>query len=126
MPSDGGDDMISVGAGQAIVVGGAGNDTITGGSGTNIILGDNGRIYAAQQQSIATQFGTLPITLGMVETTDPTVGGNDTINTGSGNSIVMGGTGDDTISTVVGSAGTTSNTNFVFGDDGLITWVGAS
>ena len=43
-PTDGGDDTISVGAGQAIVVGGAGNDHITGGSGTNVILGDNGEI----------------------------------------------------------------------------------
>ena len=58
--------------------------------------------------TVATQFGTLPITLGMVQTTDPGVGGNDVINTGTGNSIVMGGTGADMISTVVGGARSTT------------------
>ena len=43
-PTDGGNDTITIGSGQAIVVGGAGDDTITGGSGTNVILGDNGDI----------------------------------------------------------------------------------
>ena len=54
----------------------------------------------------------------------PGIGGNDTIQTGTGNSIVMGGTGDDMISTVLGGAGS-NNTDFVFGDDGYITWAAA-
>ena len=125
-PSDGGNDIITVGSGQAIVVGGAGNDQITGGTGTNIILGDNGRIYSAGPNSLATQFGSLPITLGMVQTTDPGIGGNDNILTGTGGAIVMGGTGADTISTVRGTDVTApNNTNFIFGDDGFITWVAA-
>ena len=49
--ADGGNDNITIGSGQAIVVGGAGNDHITGGTGTNIILGDSGRIYAAGQNT---------------------------------------------------------------------------
>ncbi len=121
--ADGGNDQITIGAGQAIVVGGAGDDTITGGSGTNVILGDSGRIFAAGQNT--SPFGTLPITLGMVETSAPGIGGDDTIQTGSGSAIVMGGTGADTISTVLGGSGGNDNTNFVFGDDGYITWVGA-
>ena len=121
--ADGGNDQITIGAGQAIVVGGAGDDTITGGSGTNVILGDSGRIFAAGHNT--SPFGTLPITLGMVETTAPGVGGDDTIQTGSGSAIVMGGTGADTISTVLGGSVGTDNTNFVFGDDGYITWVGS-
>ena len=53
----------------------------------------------------------------MVETTDPGIGGNDTISIGTGNAIVFGGTGADNITT-------SSSTSFVFGDDGLIDWVG--
>ena len=120
---DGGNDVITVGSGQAIVVGGYGNDQITGGAGTNIILGDSGAIFAAAAVP-GVQFFGLPITLGLVETIAPGIGGSDTINTGTGNSIVMGGTGADTISTVVGGAGA-NNTNFVFGDDGYITWAAA-
>ena len=59
------------------MIGGAGSDTITGGSGTNIILGDSGAIFAASQDT--NPFGDLPITLGMVETTAPGIGGNDVI-----------------------------------------------
>ena len=88
-PSDGGNDQITLGAGQAIVVGGQGNDTMTGGTGTNIILGDSGMILAA---SSGPQFGTLPITVGLVQTTAPGIGGVDHITTGTGGAIVFGGT----------------------------------
>ena len=124
-PSDGGDDQITLGAGQAIVVGGQGNDTIVGGTGTNVILGDSGMILAA---STGAQFGTVPITVGLVQTTAPGIGGVDHITTGTGGSIVFGGTAGDVIKTDQNLDGTTStstdNTNFIFGDDGYITWVG--
>ena len=124
-PSDGGNDQITLGAGQAIVVGGQGDDTITGGTGTNIILGDSGMILAA---SSGAQFGTLPITVGLVQTTAPGIGGIDHITTGTGGAIVFGGTAGDVIKTDQNPDGTTStstdNTNFIFGDDGYITWVG--
>ena len=102
-PSDGGVDYINIGSGKAIVVGGQGGDFITGGTGTNIILGDSGAIFAASNNDAANRFGLLPITLGLVETIAPgaAFGGNDTIQTGTGSTVVMGGTGDDTISTVV-------------------------
>ena len=107
------------------MVGGQGDDTITGGTGTNIILGDSGQILAA---SSGAQFGTLPITVGLVETTAPGIGGVDHITTGTGGSIVFGGTAGDVIKTDQELDGSTStspdNTNFIFGDDGYITWVG--
>ena len=115
---DGGNDTITIGAGHAIVVGGQGDDTISGGSGTNVILGDAGAIYGISGNPAP--FGSLPITVGMVQTTSPgaAFGGNDTIPIGTGSAIVMGGTGADTITT-------SSSTNFVFGDDGYITWTGS-
>ena len=94
-PTDAGNDTITIGSGRAIVVGGGGNDTITGGSGTNVILGDNGEIDGVSGNP--DPFGTLPMTVGMVETTYPGAqyGGDDTISVGSGSAIVMGGTGAD-------------------------------
>ena len=93
--------------------------------GTNIILGDSGAILAA---SSGDQFGELPITVGLVETTAPGIGGVDHITTGTGGAIVFGGTAGDVIKTDQELDGTTStstdNTNFIFGDDGYITWVG--
>ena len=78
--------------------------------------------------STGAQFGTLPITVGLVQTTAPGIGGVDHITTGTGGSIVFGGTAGDVIKTDQELDGTTStstdNTNFIFGDDGYITWVG--
>ena len=55
--SDGGNDLITYGAGRAIVLGGQGDDTITGGAGTAIVLGDSGMILAASSDT--DRFGTL-------------------------------------------------------------------
>ena len=132
-PTDGGNDQITIGSGKAIVVGGAGDDTITGGTGTNIILGDSGMILAAADSTPSSRFGLLPITVGLVATTFPSDathndGGIDHITTGTGGAIVFGGSMGDVIKTDQNPDGTTStspdNTNFIFGDDGYITWVG--
>src|SRR5207247_414671 len=82
-PADGAGDLITIGSGNALVVGGQGADTIVGGTGFNVIIGDSGQITSAV--SDANRFGGLPLTLGRVETTAPTVGGDDHISTGDGN-----------------------------------------
>ena len=121
----GGNDSITIGSGRAIVIGGKGDDTITGGSTTNVMLGDAGAIYAASSDAASDRFGSLPITLGMVETLAPETGGNDQIQTGTGSAVIMGGSGNDTISTVLATdTPDPNNTNFVLGDNGFITWVG--
>ena len=52
----------------------------------------------------------------MVETTDHAHGGADSITTGSGRDIVLGGNGGDTIDAGEGN-------NIVLGDDGRIVYV---
>jgi Ca2+-binding RTX toxin-like protein len=106
---DGGNDTIAVGAGDAIVVGGFGDDHITGGTGSNIILGDSGAVFAAH--SGAAQFGSLPITVQLAESTAPTVGGVDCITGGAGADLIIGGIGNDTIHAGEGD-------NLVIGDNG--------
>ena len=93
-PSDGAADTITLGSGPNIVIGGQGGDTIGGGSDTNIVLGDSGEIVGLPGNP--SPFGSLPITVGLVQTTAPGIGGNDTITIGTGCAIVMGGTGADT------------------------------
>ncbi|MDX6411745.1 MAG: hypothetical protein QOE91_1261, partial [Gaiellaceae bacterium] len=115
--TDGGNDLITVGSGSILVVGGYGNDTITGGTDSNLIIGDNGAVEAALADT--PRFGALPITIGVVKTTDPTDGGNDVITTGSVSDIILGGPGNDTITTGGG-------TNVVFGDSGEIDYVTAT
>src|SRR5205814_3015740 len=96
-PADGGNDVIVIGTGSVLVVGGAGSDTILGGDASNVILGDNGRVTSAVADT--PRYGTLPITLGLVETTDPGIGGDDTIVTGSLYDVILGGPGADRITT---------------------------
>src|SRR5262249_10791013 len=112
----GGNDTITIGSGRSIVVGGIGNDTITGGSGTSVILGDSGAIYAASDN--VHPFGSLPITLRLVTTDTPTLGGDDTISTTDGSAVVLGGSGKDTITTGSGET-------IAFGDNGYVVWTGA-
>ena len=56
-----------------------------------------------------------PISLGLVTSVDTLVGGSDSITTGAGNDIMIGGIDADTI--VAGDGN-----NIVFGDNGLIDW----
>src|SRR5205823_2583786 len=110
-PTDGGDDGITLGTGQAIVIGGTGTDTIGGGTSTAVILGDSGRI---DEVAGGLQFGSLPLALGTV-TTIADGGASDLITTGSGSNVVLGGAGADTITLGTG-------TNVVLGDEGTIAW----
>ncbi|AXT37085.1 calcium-binding protein (plasmid) [Phaeobacter sp. LSS9] len=120
---DGGNDMISGGAGIDNLTGGSGNDTILGedgndildgGAGSNVIRGGNGTDTITVTGAAATDANTLgggagadAITGGAGNDTifggngdDATLvggGGNDVINGGNGDDVLTGGAGNDTL-----------------------------
>jgi Ca2+-binding RTX toxin-like protein len=96
----GGVDRIVSQGGANIVLGGVGGDLIDAALGSNIVLGDNGVVNVG---------------LGGVwdiETSDPALGGDDTI-TGGANNTILGGAGEDIINLGGGS-------NTVVGDEGAV------
>jgi Ca2+-binding RTX toxin-like protein len=99
-PASGGVDTISGNAGDDLIFGGAQGDSIQAGAGNDIVLGDHGNATF-----------TAPGTIGKVSASDPTLGGNDTIDAGSDDDVVFGGTGDDSI---LGGSGN----DWLFGDHG--------
>jgi len=101
-PQVGGNDLITIGGGNAVVIGGNGADSITTGDGTDVVLGDNGQIVYQSANALFT-----------VQTTDVQYGGNDTITTGNGNDVILGGTGSDKITSGSGN-------DIVLGDNGQI------
>jgi Ca2+-binding RTX toxin-like protein len=105
--AEGGNDTITTGDGNNIVMGGFGNDTITTGLGADIVMGDDARID--------TMLDGNPADIDLIISTSTTAfGGADTINSGAGNDIVIGGRGDDTV--IAGDGN-----NIVIGDSGSIT-----
>ena len=103
-----GADRITTGSAADIVLGGGGGDTILAGEGANVVLGDSGELIAGAQAVNLPSFG---MALQTVRTTQPGIGGNDTIRTGSATDIVVGGFGEDDI--VAGDGA-----NIVLGDNG--------
>ncbi|WP_322892016.1 hypothetical protein [Yoonia sp. 76] len=91
----GGNDTIISGNGSDIVIGGFGSDTINAGNGDNIVFGDNARLIGADDTGLAADGR--PIRLVSLTTINPTIGGDDTITTGLGSDIVIGGAGADNI-----------------------------
>ena len=116
-PEFGGSDTILTVGGDDIIIGGEDSDTITAGNGDNLVFGDNGQITAAG--SGAPQFGSQPITLGLVATIAPNIGGEDTVTTGSGRDLVLGGDEGDTIDVGEGH-------NIMLGDNGFVDWIDES
>jgi Ca2+-binding RTX toxin-like protein len=112
-PGIGGGDTISTGAGDDLVVGGTGDDRIEAFGGKNVVLGDSGMVLAARDDLRGLR--ALPMTLGLVITTAPTVGGDDTITTNGGDDVVLGGVGADTLQAGDGD-------NVVLGDNGYVDW----
>jgi Ca2+-binding RTX toxin-like protein len=106
-PALGGDDLISVGDGNNIVVGGFGNDTITTGVGVDVVLGDNGQVSYTPDTTLLLQ----AVTTDAVNAT----GGNDTIIAGEGDNLILAGVGADTVTTGAG-------TDLVLGDNGQFNW----
>ncbi len=123
-PDDGGVDNITTGDADDIVIGGEDGDILNAGHGDNLVFGDNGQITAAATG--ATNFSSQPITLGLVETIESLIGGVDQINTGTGEDIVLGGIGGDTIVANYGKTLTNGVdndvNNLVIGDSGYIDW----
>ena len=121
-PALGGVDTVTTGRSGDVVIGGNGGDTITASDGDNLVIGDNGRITAATPDS--NRWGDLPMTLGRIETTDATVGGADTITSGIGMDVVLGGAAGDTITTNIGESTTRPDTvTIVIADHGFADWV---
>ncbi len=87
----GGNDVITTGDGNNIVLGGSGADQITTGAGRDVILGDNGYVLTTGDNGTS---GAVQ----MVRSIDVTLGGNDIVYAGAGNDIVFGGTGNDSLS----------------------------
>ena len=95
-PSFGGDDIILTGGGADIAVGGLGADlietfgeAIRGKIDPDVVVGDNARATFMLGE------------LREIHTTDPEFGGDDTIRTGNGEDLVLGGSNNDTIDTGV-------------------------
>ncbi|MGA7984423.1 MAG: calcium-binding protein [Burkholderiales bacterium] len=99
-PDVGGVDHIDGGAGFDVILGGAAGDFITTTAGGKIILGDNGQVNMIGSDTD-------------VFTTDPSIGGSDTITVGSGTSIILGGADGDII-----NGG--SDEDIIFGDNGHV------
>jgi Ca2+-binding RTX toxin-like protein len=107
-------DVISTGTGSSIILAGEGADRITTSvalaantpAGANIILGDHGKITF-----VATKSGTVLPSL--IESLLATNGGADTISSGAGNDLIIGGVGADMISAAAGN-------NILFGDHAKI------
>jgi Ca2+-binding RTX toxin-like protein len=86
--------------GLNIILGGLGGDDIDAAAGSNVVLGDNGVANFGLDDNWD------------IETTDPTLGGADTILGGASNTI-LGGAGEDTI--LLGGG-----FNTVVGDEGVV------
>ena len=118
----GGVDTITTGDGNDLVIGGRYGDTINAGGGNNLVIGDSGRITAASvdtapdQEERHEQLAGIPMTFGLIETLTSADGGVDTITTGVGNDIILGGAAGDTITAGAG-------TNLVLGDNGKLDYV---
>ncbi|BAS54198.1 GLUG domain-containing protein [Leptolyngbya boryana NIES-2135] len=99
----GGDDVIEGNAGDDILIGGAANDTLKGGTGIDFIAGDNAKV-------------TMPNgVVARIETTDPTLGGNEAIDGDDQGDFILGGAGDDTI-----TGGADLADDVILGDHGVI------
>jgi Ca2+-binding RTX toxin-like protein len=104
-PGDGGTDVILGGLGDDVILGGFGGDQLSGNEDRDVILGDNGFVDFGENDADLT-------TLDIVRSTDPLLGGADTISGGSGEDIVFGGTAGDSIFGDEGS-------DVLLGDHGL-------
>jgi mucin-19 len=99
--AEGGADTIRLGAGTNTVVAGTANDTVVAGQGTNVVLGDSGSLVYAVSGWLQTAMTTttadggaddIDLAMGTTDNWNLVLGGaaGDTIDCGSGTSIVVG------------------------------------
>ena len=98
-----GNDAITAGIGNDVIIGSFGDDTITVAGGRNIVIGDMGQVVL--------EAGLLPGQVRSATSLRAGEGDADTINTGAGNDVVIGGAGADTVATGAGA-------DVIIGDDG--------
>lgn len=84
----GGDDRITTGAGNAIIIAGQGDDTVFVGSGDDVAAGDDAEVTHSHGWDILT-----------LDTSNHASGGNDMLTAGgtTGDNVLIGQTGDDSI-----------------------------
>ena len=100
----GGDDTITTGSGNDFVVGGLGSDTINAGDGANVAAADNAHLSFTAGGVIS-----------LAATIAGLLGGADTVTSGGGNDVLLGGAGGDTLHAGAGQ-------NVVLGDDGSVSF----
>jgi hypothetical protein len=79
----GGFDTLIGGSGNDTLLGGGGKDSLVGNDGNDILLGDNGSVNWTPPDKM------------VVKTNDSRIGDDDRLDAGSGNDILIGGSGDD-------------------------------
>jgi hypothetical protein len=107
----GGDDWIFAADGFDVVLGGSGGDMIDAGTdgSRDVVLGDNGYALLDENEVLVE-----------IASTDPSVGGKDTITTDNGPDVVLGGVADD----VILAGGDDYAKDYVIGDSGRMTFEG--
>jgi Ca2+-binding RTX toxin-like protein len=102
---EGGNDTIRSAGGDDILIGGANSDLVEAGNGDNTVLGDSGNVTYDPA-----------VTAGMtsVTTVISTAGAADTLTTGDGRDVILGGEGGDSITAGAGA-------DLVLGDQGVVT-----
>ncbi|MCW5951273.1 MAG: calcium-binding protein, partial [Propionibacteriaceae bacterium] len=100
-----GNDTITTGSGEDVVIGGEGADIVRAGGGNDVVIGDLG--YVAQTLSGGTLLQRRAAVWGN------TIGGNDELRGEAGDDLLIGGVGDDRID---GGAGE----DLIFGDNARV------
>ena len=117
-PAIGGVDTIRSSTGVDIVLGGIDGDTIETGSNTDVVVGDNG---VALFDIVAVN-GVPTSVLAFIESTDTDLGGDDVIDVGEDNDVVIAGVGNDRVGYTAGAdpqpIGTDSGADVILGDNG--------
>jgi Ca2+-binding RTX toxin-like protein len=103
------EDEIDGGNGNDLLIGNLGADILVGGQGSDWVIGDAGEARNAAGESVTLRDMGSIVFLG-----SSGLGGDDQINAGFGNNIVIGGIGNDQIVTEG------SGNNVIIGDDGHI------